>query len=79
MSVECPHFETSLRPLAAADLHQLISVQQCDVCGNNARHLWLCLYPDCYMLGCADNNAEGEEDHSFEHQRSNKDHHIQVC
>ena len=42
---ECPHLTSSVRPMAAADLNQLMSVPQCDVCGRSAPHLWLCLYP----------------------------------
>jgi uncharacterized UBP type Zn finger protein len=37
-------------------------------------NLWLCLYPDCYMLGC----AEGLPDHSTQHNRDQPDHCIQL-
>lgn len=75
MASECAHLGASVRPLAAPDLRQLMSVPQCDVCGKRAPNLWLCLYPDCYMLGCAD---ESEIDHSSEHQKTNPDHFIQL-
>jgi hypothetical protein len=40
----------------------------------NKANLWLCVYPDCYMLGCAD----GLADHSTQHNREQPDHCIQL-
>ena len=42
-----------------------------------ANNLWLCLYADCYMLGCSD-DVQGSPDHSTKHQDGNQHHHIQL-
>ena len=40
-------------------------------------NLWLCLYADCYMLGCSD-DVQGSPDHSTKHQDGHQHHHIQL-
>lgn len=46
----------------------------CDVCKIKKKDtLWLCLYTDCYMLGC----SEGK-DHSSTHNHKNDSHCIQM-
>jgi Zn-finger in ubiquitin-hydrolases and other protein len=37
-------------------------------------NLWLCLYPDCYMLGCTESPA----DHSTQHNRDQPEHCLQL-
>ena len=37
-------------------------------------NLWLCLYPDCYMLGCTERPA----DHSTQHNRGQPEHCLQL-
>eukprot|EP00092_Neocalanus_flemingeri_P013617 GFUD01014686.1.p1 GENE.GFUD01014686.1~~GFUD01014686.1.p1 ORF type:complete len:869 (-),score=276.78 GFUD01014686.1:537-2954(-) len=48
----------------------------CDICrrGTSTTNLWLCLYPDCYMLGC----AETRNDHSTQHNTARPQHGIQL-
>ena len=60
----------------AANPSQLLASQACDVCrrGPAATNLWLCLAPDCYMLGC----AEKRSDHSTQHNLQHPDHCIQL-
>lgn len=76
MFSECPHVVSGVGRLFAHDLRQLLQNSSCDVCrvtGKKA-NLWLCLYPDCYMLGC----AEGLADHSTQHNKDQPDHPIQL-
>ena len=42
--------------------------------GAASTNLWLCLFPDCYMLGC----AEKRNDHSTQHNSAHPDHCIQL-
>ena len=42
--------------------------------GASSTNLWLCLFPDCYMLGC----AEKRNDHSTQHNTANPDHCVQL-
>ena len=42
--------------------------------GAASTNLWLCLFPDCYMLGC----AEKRNDHSTQHNGAHPDHCIQL-
>ena len=93
MKSTCPHIESSLGALSAQDFEQLISVRECDVCRLNigrrksasslapnsigSTNLWLCLYADCYMLGCSD-DVQGSPDHSTKHQDNQPHHHIQL-
>lgn len=76
MSSSCPHVSACVGRLTAADLAQLLSNPECDICrrGSSSTNLWLCLYPDCYMLGC----AETRVDHSTQHNRDNPGHAIQL-
>ena len=76
MSSSCPHVSACVGRLTAADLAQLLANPECDVCrrGIASTNLWLCLYPDCYMLGC----AETRVDHSTQHNRDNPSHAIQL-
>ena len=89
---KCPHLNGSVGALSVQDFEQLVSVRECDVCRLNigkrktnpqtansvgATNLWLCLYPDCYMLGCSD-DVQGSPDHSTKHQDNYSHHHIQL-
>ena len=76
MSSSCPHVSACVGRLTAADLAQLLANPECDICrrGISSTNLWLCLYPDCYMLGC----AETRVDHSTQHNRDNPGHAIQL-
>ena len=62
--------------LSSSDLAQLLTRPSCDVCRRSiaTTNLWLCLYPDCYMMGC----AETRDDHSSQHYRQNPSHAIQL-
>ena len=90
MKSTCPHIASSLGVLSAQDFEQLVSVRECDVCRLNigrrknsasnsvgSTNLWLCLYADCYMLGCSD-DIQGSPDHSTKHQDNHSHHHIQL-
>lgn len=72
----CSHVTRAVGRLSRADLAQLLASQACDVCrrGPAATNLWLCLAPDCYMLGC----AEKRSDHSTQHNLQHPDHCIQL-
>ena len=82
-SCSCPHFVASVGFLSENDYQRLVDNPACDICGPGARgaradgdgasDLWLCLYPDCFMLGC----SEGK-DHSTKHQEKNPDHCVQM-
>ena len=89
----CPHISTSMGALTFRDFQQLISVRECDVCrlpstqkgdklagsstSTGSMNLWLCMYEDCYMLGCSD-DIQGSPDHSTKHQDNNPHHLIQL-
>jgi len=75
-SSSCPHVTNCVGRLSSSDLEQLLSNMLCDVCkrGINTTNLWLCLYPDCYMLGC----AETRNDHSTQHNTARPQHAIQL-
>ena len=93
MKPTCPHIPGSVGALSTKDFEQLISVRECDVCRLNIgkktttpceesdkigmTNLWLCLYADCYMLGCSD-DVQGSPDHSTKHQDGHQHHHIQL-
>jgi len=72
----CSHAPTAVGVLGVLDLEQLLSNPSCDICrlNNEKANLWLCLYPDCYMLGCADTRG----DHSTTHNNSNPAHCVQL-
>ena len=72
----CPHVGTAVGRLSSSDLAQLLTRPSCDVCRRSiaTTNLWLCLYPDCYMMGC----AETRDDHSSQHYRQNPSHAIQL-
>ena len=72
----CPHVSDCVGRLSATDLSQLLSNVSCDVCrkGIGTTNLWLCVYPDCYMMGC----AETKSDHSTQHNRDHPSHAIQL-
>ena len=76
MTSLCPHVSACVGRLSKVDLGQLLSNPECDICrrGITTTNLWLCLFPDCYMLGC----AETRMDHSTQHNRDNPDHAIQL-
>ena len=76
MRSTCPHVATCVGRLSGPDLAQLLSNPSCDICGKGigTTNLWLCLYPDCYMMGC----AETKSDHSTAHNRNNPSHAIQL-
>lgn len=76
MSSSCPHASACVGMLTSADLAQLLANPECDVCRRSIAitNLWLCLYPDCYMLGC----AETRVDHSTQHNRDNPGHAVQL-
>ena len=75
-SSTCPHVSECVGRLSASDLAQLLSNVSCDVCkkGIGMTNLWLCVYPDCYMMGC----AETKSDHSTQHNRDHHSHAIQL-
>lgn len=75
MASTCSHVSSCVGRLSASDLTQLLSNMSCDICrrGLGQTNLWLCLYPDCYMMGCADG-----PDHSTQHNKQNPDHAIQL-
>jgi len=72
----CPHVSDCVGRLASTDLAQLLTNPSCDVCRRNlaTTNLWLCVYPDCYMMGC----AETRSDHSTQHNRQRPHHAIQL-
>ena len=47
--------------LNKAYLGQLLSTPECDICrqGITTTNLWLCLLPECYMLGCVNTRKLG--------------------
>ena len=73
---ECSHVSRAVGRLTSADLAQLLANKSCDVCrrGAASTNLWLCLFPDCYMLGC----AEKRNDHSTQHNTGNPTHCVQL-
>lgn len=75
-SSACPHVTSCVGRLTSSDLEQLLTNMSCDICkrGATTTNLWLCLYPDCYMLGC----AETRNDHSTQHNLARPDHAIQL-
>ena len=92
MKRACPHIPASVGALSGQDFEQLISVRECDICrvdvarkssssqtmvSSGATNLWLCLYADCYMLGCSD-DIQGSPDHSTKHQDTHQHHYIQL-
>ena len=48
----------------------------CHVCGRTPNNLWLCLFPQCWMLGCSDDEA-GSPDCSTKHHDRNPTHVVQ--
>jgi len=72
----CPHVTSCVGRLSVSDLEQLLTNMSCDICkrGASTTNLWLCLYPDCYMLGC----AETRNDHSTQHNSARPQHAIQL-
>jgi len=72
----CPHVSQCVGRLSSSDLAQLLTRPSCDVCRRSlaTTNLWLCLYPDCYMMGC----AETRDDHSTQHYKKNPNHAIQL-
>ena len=72
----CPHVSQCVGRLSSSDLAQLLTRPSCDVCRRSlaTTNLWLCLYPDCYMMGC----AETRDDHSTQHYKKNPHHAIQL-
>jgi len=72
----CPHVTSCVGRLTSSDLGQLLTNMSCDICrrGASTTNLWLCLYPDCYMLGC----AETRNDHSTQHNTARPQHTIQL-
>ena len=72
----CPHVATCVGRLSGSDLAQLLTNPSCDVCRRSlaSTNLWLCVFPDCYMMGC----AETKSDHSTNHNRERPDHAIQL-
>jgi len=75
-SSSCPHVTSCVGRLTSSDLEQLLTNMSCDICkrGATTTNLWLCLYPDCYMLGC----AETRNDHSTQHNSARPQHGIQL-
>lgn len=72
----CPHVTTGIGRLTAEDLSQLLRNSACDVCRrtSSTANLWLCLFPDCYMMGC----AESRNDHSTQHNQLSPNHCLQL-
>ena len=72
----CPHVPDCVGRLTSSDLEQLMTNMSCDICkrGATTTNLWLCLYPDCYMLGC----AETRNDHSTQHNKARPQHAVQL-
>ena len=69
----CPHLNRAAKRFPTGeDLATLLSNPRCDDCGGQESNLWLCLFPDCYMLGCSSG-----QDHSTRHQAKFKDHVLQ--
>ena len=75
-SSRCPHVSACVGRLTSSDLAQLLTNPSCDVCRRSlaSTNLWLCVFPDCYMMGC----AETRSDHSTNHNRERPDHAIQL-
>lgn len=76
LATRCPHVTSSVGVLSSDDLAQLLSLPSCEVCrrGPSSTNLWLCTFPSCYMMGC----AEQRNDHSSQHQANNPTHCIQL-
>jgi len=72
----CPHVTTGVGRLTSEDLSQLLRNSACDICRrtSSTANLWLCLFPDCYMMGC----AESRNDHSTVHNQQNPNHCLQL-
>jgi len=72
----CPHVTAAVGRLSAEDLAQLLRNPACDVCRRttSSSNLWLCLFPDCYMMGC----TETRNDHSTQHNQANAAHCLQL-
>ncbi len=82
---DCPHLSDAVGFLSERDFDTLLAVLHCDVCGGgdtargrkrseaDAGTLWLCVFPDCFMLGC----SEGP-DHSTRHNKNYPDHCVQM-
>lgn len=76
---ECPHlgasvkFLNSFKSSSSSPLERLLNNPQCDDCGHRESNLWLCLFPECYSLGCSSGL-----DHSTLHQVKRPDHVIQL-
>ena len=70
----CPHLTpANVGHLSAEDYSRLTSTLRCDVCPAGPKHLYVCLYPDCYMMGC----SEGS-DHSTAHNEAHPTHCLQM-
>lgn len=76
MAPGCCHVSPGVGHVTERDLVQLMSEPKCDVCQLDGHNLWLCLFQDCYMLGCSDEH--NGPDHSTKHNNANLDHYIQV-
>ena len=53
MVSDCPHYAGAVGFLTHPDFRRLLSNPACDACAarNPEACLWLCIYPDCYVLG----------------------------